>query len=294
MTAPRDMLTTIARSLGASATIVTFACIAALVGIHLHATGQAVRDIERVKELTQAVEQDVAQTPALQEELDRQTDASLVRQTRIDWLANALIAAAIVFLTFVKTRITLGGRRPPELVQVVAHRSATPPKLSSWLPRRRAAKAEEEVQPEAPLLEVLPSAGAHVDGIIDEIGNQKRAVIPILHAIQSQDNYLAEPALRRVCERTDITPAQVFGVASFYTRFRRTPVGKHIARVCHGTACHVAGARALTDQFRHHLGIPDGDDTDPKRQFTIEEVACLGCCTLAPVVQIEETTYGHR
>jgi len=290
MIALRKILASIARSAGTAAAIVTFACVAALVGSHIHATRQSVSDKERLKVLTDSVKQDINQTPKLQEELDRQRDASLVRQARIDWLSNALILSAIVFLSYAKARISLSARRPPDLVQVVAHRTAGPRRLSSWLRRRRPAKPAEK----DPLqLEVLPAEDAHVDGIIDTIGRQKRAVIPLLHAIQLRHNYLAEPALRRLCERTEITPAQVFGVASFYTRFRRTPVGKHIARVCHGTACHVAGARALTDQFRRYLGIPEGDDTDPKRQFTIEEVACLGCCTLAPVVQIEETTYGH-
>jgi NADH:ubiquinone oxidoreductase subunit E len=69
-------------------------------------------------------------------------------------------------------------------------------------------------------------------------------------------------------------------------------VGKHVVRVCHGTACHVAGARQITDELRRRLDIPEGEDTDPDRMFTVDEVACLGCCSLAPVMMVDEHTAG--
>ena len=75
--------------------------------------------------------------------------------------------------------------------------------------------------------------------------------------------------------------------------FRHQPVGKHIVHVCHGTACHVGGAERVEDALRRHLRIPEGSDTDAERRFTIERVACLGCCTLAPVVRIDEETFGY-
>ena len=71
------------------------------------------------------------------------------------------------------------------------------------------------------------------------------------------------------------------------------PVGEHIVKVCHGTACHVAGARQVTDELRRYLDIPEGQDTDPSRQFTVEEVACVGCCSLAPVLMVDEHTAGR-
>jgi NADH:ubiquinone oxidoreductase subunit E len=99
--------------------------------------------------------------------------------------------------------------------------------------------------------------------------------------------------LARVCERTEITAAQIAGTSSFYARFRRSPVGRHVVRVCHGTACHVAGAEQITQELRRHLGIEADADTDPSRRFTIDVVACLGCCSLAPVMMVEEDTVGR-
>ena len=92
---------------------------------------------------------------------------------------------------------------------------------------------------------------------------------------------------------TEITPAAIVGVSTFYTQFRHRPVGRHIIHVCHGTACHVKGAELIQDAFQRRLEIADGDDTDADGLFTIQKVACLGCCTLAPVVQIDGVTYGR-
>ncbi|MUP38161.1 NAD(P)H-dependent oxidoreductase subunit E [Labilibaculum euxinus] len=132
-----------------------------------------------------------------------------------------------------------------------------------------------------------------VDGVVADIGKEPDKVIPILQAIQGKFNYLPESALKRVCEITTITEAQITGISTFYSQFRHQPVGKHIIRVCVGTACHVKGAKQVYDGFRRELGLEKGIDTDAQKLFTVEEVACLGCCTLAPVVQIDTVTYGH-
>ena len=132
-----------------------------------------------------------------------------------------------------------------------------------------------------------------VDRTVEQLGPRPEAVIPILQAIQEHYRYLPEDALRRVCEKTEISPASIAGVATFYTQFRHHPVGRHIISVCHGTACHVKGSGLVQDALQRQLGIADGEDTDSQRLFTIEKVACLGCCTLAPVVQIDGITYGH-
>jgi len=128
---------------------------------------------------------------------------------------------------------------------------------------------------------------------VARIGRKPEAAIPILQALQEHYGYLPEEALRHVCERSDITPAALAGVASFYDMFRFRPTGKHIVRVCRGTACHVAGVGRVEDALRRHLGIPEGADSDPDGQFTIEQVACLGVCTLAPVLQFGANTFGH-
>ena len=132
-----------------------------------------------------------------------------------------------------------------------------------------------------------------VDELVERVRPQPEAAIPILQAIQSHYRYLPDEALRRVCERTEITPAQIAGSSSFYAQFRRSPVGRHVVRVCHGTACHVAGAEQITEELRRHLAIPPDADTDPRRLFTLDAVACLGCCSLAPVMMIEEETAGR-
>ncbi len=119
------------------------------------------------------------------------------------------------------------------------------------------------------------------------------AVIPILQDIQHEFNYLPQAALTRVCETTEITPAKISGISTFYTQFRHTPAGKHRISVCTGTACHVKGALFVYDAFRRELKLNEDEDTDASMIFTIEKVACLGCCTLAPVVRIDEVTFGH-
>lgn len=131
-----------------------------------------------------------------------------------------------------------------------------------------------------------------VDRIVESIGRDSASVIPVLQAMQKTFKFLPEAALRRVCEISDITPAQIEGVASFFSQFRRSPVGKHMISVCDGTACHVKGSEAVYYSVLKDLGIKDGD-TDADGLFTVQKVACLGCCTLAPAVQIDETTYGH-
>ncbi len=132
-----------------------------------------------------------------------------------------------------------------------------------------------------------------VDQTVDRLGRRTEAVIPILQAIQARFRYLPREAMERVCRLTEITPATIAGVSTFYTQFRHRPVGKHIISVCHGTACHVKGSELVQDALERRLGIAGGCDTDPQGLFTVEKVACLGCCTLAPVIQIDDVTYGH-
>jgi NADH-quinone oxidoreductase subunit F len=132
-----------------------------------------------------------------------------------------------------------------------------------------------------------------IDELVEKIGTGEGNVIPILHALQRKYNYLPESALRRVCEKTDITPAAITGVSTFYSQFRHAPIGKHLIHICTGTACHVKGAGLVHEAFYRELNIDKKQDTDPLGQFTIQKVACLGCCTLAPVVQIDGITYGH-
>jgi len=132
-----------------------------------------------------------------------------------------------------------------------------------------------------------------VDEIVEKVGTGREKVLELLQAIQGRYGYLPKEALQRVCELTEITAASITGVSTFYDQFRHRPAGRHIIHLCVGTACHVKGAEQVYEEFRRHLQIPDGEDTDARKLFTIERIACLGCCTLAPAVQIDDVTYGH-
>ena len=132
-----------------------------------------------------------------------------------------------------------------------------------------------------------------VDQIVERHGRGPGAVIPILQAVQEHYRHLPAEALNRVCSITQITPSAITGVSTFYDQFRHKPMGEHLVRVCHGTACHVKGAWQLTEALHRYLHIREDDDTDPDGLFTVQKVACLGCCSLAPAVQIDELVYGH-
>lgn len=132
-----------------------------------------------------------------------------------------------------------------------------------------------------------------VDKLVERVGGTPDKVIPILQGIQERYHYLPEALLQHVCRTTSIAPADLIGVASFYSQFRLRPAGLHLVKVCVGTACHVKGAGAVYDALARHLECKGNEDTDPQGMFTLQKVACLGCCTLAPVVQIDSVIYGH-
>jgi len=134
---------------------------------------------------------------------------------------------------------------------------------------------------------------SEVDRILERTGRGPDALIPALQAIQKHYHYLPEEALRHLCARSEMTPAAVESVASFFGQFRRRPAGKHIISVCDGTACHVKGSPAVHAAVADHLKLGNGEDTDAEGVFTLQKVSCLGCCTLAPAVQIDGVTYGH-
>ncbi len=132
-----------------------------------------------------------------------------------------------------------------------------------------------------------------VDRIVERLGTGADKVLEILQSLQSHYGYLPTEALQRVCERTEITPAAIAGVSTFYDQFRHRPAGKHTIRVCIGTAFHVKGGQQVFDAFKRYLHIPDDEDTDAEKLFTVEKVACIGCCMLAPAIQIDDIVYGH-
>lgn len=132
-----------------------------------------------------------------------------------------------------------------------------------------------------------------VEEVVAAVGRGKEKVIQILQEVQKRLNYLPSEALKHICCITDITPGQLSSVSTFYSQFRHLPVGEHTIKICAGTACHVKGAQLISEAFQRELKIDGTTSTSPDNLFSIEEVACLGCCTLAPVVQIDGKTYGH-
>ncbi len=138
-----------------------------------------------------------------------------------------------------------------------------------------------------------PGIEAEVESILEQTGRDSRDTTAVLQAIQDRYHHIPDDALRQVAARSRITLADLEGVCTFYPRFRRMPSGLHTIRVCIGTACYVKGGETIYDAFRQALRVPAGSDTDPDGIFTVEKVACLGCCMLAPVAQIGELVYGH-
>jgi NADH-quinone oxidoreductase subunit E len=110
-------------------------------------------------------------------------------------------------------------------------------------------------------------------------------LIPILQEIQAEFGYLPEEAMVKVAEFARVAESNVFGVASFYAQFRFTPIGKNQVKVCRGTACHVRGAPQILDEVKRQLDIEEGETT-PDLEYSLETVACIGCCALAPCIAI--------
>jgi NADH-quinone oxidoreductase subunit E len=122
-------------------------------------------------------------------------------------------------------------------------------------------------------------------------GTERSRLIPILQMIQEKMAFLPPRAIEIVAQHLDISASEVFGVATFYNQFRFTPPGKNPVKVCLGTACHVRGADIILENFERKLEIKDGETT-ADREFSIDRVACVGCCALAPVALIGETIHG--
>jgi NADH-quinone oxidoreductase subunit E len=133
----------------------------------------------------------------------------------------------------------------------------------------------------------------YVFEIVERNGRNPSRLIPILQAVQEQYRYLPEEILTLVATALGLSPAKVFGVATFYSHFTLTPKGKYLIRICDGTACHVKRSDGLLDCLRDKLGLREGAATTPDLLFTLETVSCLGACGLAPVIVINDEVYGQ-
>lgn len=125
-----------------------------------------------------------------------------------------------------------------------------------------------------------------------EYEGQKGALIPILQKVQEKLGYLPQEAISEVAKFCRMSESEIFGVASFYAQFYFTRRGKHIVKVCLGTACHVRGGERILDHVEKELGIEPGETTEDY-QFSLERVACFGCCALAPVMVVNKNVHGR-
>ena len=129
--------------------------------------------------------------------------------------------------------------------------------------------------------------------ILDRNGRDPKMIIPILQAVQEEYRYLPQEVLVFIATSLGVSPARIYGVATFYSHFSLEPKGKHILRVCDGTACHVKGSSKIIKALQDHLNLTDKKKTTPDMLFTLETVSCLGACGLAPVLVVDEDVYGQ-
>ncbi len=132
--------------------------------------------------------------------------------------------------------------------------------------------------------------------VLEKYAKSSGSLITILQKAQDIFGYLSPEVIVEIAEATGVTPAKIYGVATFYAQFRMEPIGKHLIMLCKGTACHVNGADIIEEAITEHLSIGDGETTEDGL-FTLNNVACLGCCSLAPVLMVktgeDDETYGN-
>jgi len=129
--------------------------------------------------------------------------------------------------------------------------------------------------------------------ILASFNHDPAKLVSILQAVQEEYRYLPEEVMTFVATSLDISPARVYGVATFYSHFTLEPKGKYVIKVCDGTACHVKGSTELVDTIKERLKLPKGKKTTPDMLFTLETVSCLGACGLAPAVVVNEDVHGQ-
>ena len=131
-----------------------------------------------------------------------------------------------------------------------------------------------------------------VNELIEPFLGKKGMVIPVLQCLQEEYGYLPRPVVEQVSKRMRIPLSKLYGVITFYAQFKLSPRGKYIINVCKGTACHIQGSPKIAERIQEILGIESGETT-PDLKFTLEEVACIGACALAPVITINDNPHGR-
>ncbi|MDY0151551.1 MAG: NADH-quinone oxidoreductase subunit NuoE [Candidatus Cloacimonas sp.] len=129
--------------------------------------------------------------------------------------------------------------------------------------------------------------------ILDSYDRSEAKIIPILQAVQEEYRYLPQEVLTFIATSLRVSPARLYGVATFYSHFSLQPKGKHIIKMCDGTACHVRGSNAVIEAVRERLGLSSKKITTDDMMFTFETVSCLGACGLAPVLVVDDDIHGQ-
>jgi NADH:ubiquinone oxidoreductase subunit F (NADH-binding)/NADH:ubiquinone oxidoreductase subunit E/NAD-dependent dihydropyrimidine dehydrogenase PreA subunit len=245
----------------------------------------------QIDRLEQEARENAEALTAWSDATEEHTNESLARELRQRYAGIAALVTAGLIVALVK----IGPRSKPVMPMQI---------LDEYERRRGEQPPSQTVAPPASEGATQASAWLHltmdstvdvvpVAGIVERIGKRQRDLVPLLQAINEHYRYLPAEALRELHRVTAISASEIAEVASFYGQFRTRPRGKHLIHVCRGTACHVSGADRLLNELRRILNIPEGQDTDPQGNATIETVGCLGCCTLAPVLQVDERIEGH-
>lgn len=273
----------LARTIAVAAAAMVLICVGFLIFDYLAMRYRTPLDKATVESMEEAVKTDANVAVELTAERDRQTDLSLRRRSRNLTFSYLLLAGISVFL--VSINWLNGFEKDPALSLETLVTLRDQDSALSVVPAPLGLERESDATSGLDL--------SFVDEIVSQEGREKDAAVPILRAIQVHYGYLPDEVLQRVCEQTEITPAQIAGTSTFYSQFRFSPVGKHLVKLCHGTACHVSGIGQITDELKRQLSIGPDEDTDPSQTFTLEKVACLGCCSLAPVMMIDEETAGR-
>jgi NADH-quinone oxidoreductase subunit E len=151
---------------------------------------------------------------------------------------------------------------------------------------RRAARTDPEGPQASDDLDL-----SRVAVLVDE-GDPRGNLIALLQRLQGEIGYLPEPVVDEIARRSGVPASRIHGIITFYAQFSTVPSGRHKVCVCHGTACHVAGATRITEAIEQELGVADGGTTDDM-EFTLDSVACMGACSQAPVMRVDEETYGN-
>lgn len=274
----------ICRMVFTASTILVVVCVGFLLFNYFEAVRLEPKDKALLKELEEGVKTDSAISVTLTAERDRVTAESLGRDTANKRVGMVLFVSTVLLLVSAGRSRSLRGEQVLPWEKLIGNTSAFRAGFKSGEPAQLLSLETEE----SDAIDL-----SFVDQVVEREGRATEAAIAILRKIQERYGYLPDEALRRVCELTEISPAQIAGTSTFYAQFRHSPMGKHLVKVCHGTACHVSGIGPITEELHRQLRIGPGEDTDPSRTYTVEKVACLGCCSLAPVMMVDDVTLGR-